>query len=159
MLTCFSEVGDHVSESSPGRWESDSDWGGSCVKPRRFGFQYHHGHLCSSSTSRHKVWTLDRAQYLRGRHNEWKQSVAPHSWTITQYYVGLFFRDNCNWFIMCKNILMDALYILNCWYHLQWRPGNVDWIVELVSLSVALTWFCNAWNCQNKTWWQLPIND
>jgi len=23
-------------------------------------------------------------------------------------------------------------------------PGNVDWIVELVSLSVALTWFCNA---------------
>ena len=38
----------------------------------------------------------------------------------------------------------------------KWWPGNVDWIVELVSFSVALTWFRNAWNCQNKTWRKLP---
>ena len=58
MLTCFSEVGDHVSESSPGKLESDSDWGGSCVKPRRFGFQYHHSHLCNKRLvgSFHHIW-------------------------------------------------------------------------------------------------------
>ena len=86
--------------------------------------------------------TLDKALCQRGRQNEWRQFVVLRSWWWWW------------WIMSCATFLtVDDWKSSSYWW--KWRPGHINGVVKLVSLSVALTWFRNAWNCQNKTWWQI----